>query len=46
MVLDPSVLPGLTYDCVVITSFGNDEAIRKQLEASGVPPEVIVTLKP
>jgi hypothetical protein len=30
----------------VITSFGDDEAIRKQLEESGVPAEAIVTLNP
>jgi hypothetical protein len=45
-VLDPSALSGLQYDCVVITSFGDDEAIRKQLEESGVPAEAIVTLNP
>jgi hypothetical protein len=43
-VLDPSALSGLQYDCVVITSFGDDEAARKQLEESGVPAEAIVTL--
>jgi len=45
-VLDLSALPQLKYDCVVITSFGDDEAIRKQLEESGVSAEAIVTLKP
>jgi len=45
-VLDPTMLPKLQYDCVVITSFGDDEAIRKQLEESGVPAEAIVTLNP
>src|SRR3990172_8405329 len=45
-VLDPSALSGLQYDCVAITSFGDDEAIRKQLEESGVPAEAIVTLNP
>lgn len=45
-VLDPSTLLQLKYDCVVITSFGDDEAIQKQLEESGVRAEAIVTLKP
>ena len=45
-VLDLSALPQLKYDCVVITSFGDDEAIRKQLEESGVSAEAIVMLKP
>ena len=45
-VLDPSALPGLQYDCVVITSFGDDEAIRKQLQESGVATKAIVTLSP
>jgi DNA-binding MarR family transcriptional regulator len=45
-VLDPSALPGLRYDCVVITSFSDDEAARTLLEASGVPAEAVVTLKP
>ena len=44
-VLDPSVLPGLQYDCVVITSFGDDEAVRQRLEESGVPADLVVTLK-
>ena len=43
-VLDPSVLPGLKYDCVVIISFGDAEAPRRQLEALGVSAEAIVTL--
>lgn len=45
-VLDPPALAGLRYDCVVITSFGNDEDIRRQLEGSGVPSEAIVALRP
>ena len=44
-VLDPSVLPALEYDCVVITSFGNDEGIRQRLEESGVSADAVVTLK-
>jgi DNA-binding MarR family transcriptional regulator len=45
-VLDPSVLPTLAYDCVVITSFTDHEALRQRLEERGVPAEAIVTLKP
>jgi DNA-binding MarR family transcriptional regulator len=45
-VLGPSVLPGLTYDCVVITSFADDDAARRRLEALGVPADAVVTLKP
>jgi len=44
-VLDPSLLPTLAYDCVVITSFSNGEAVRERLEKAGVPADVTVTLK-
>ncbi len=44
-VLDPSVLPALEYDCVVITSFGEGEGIRQRLEESGVASDAVVALK-
>jgi len=45
-VLDPSVLPGLEYDCVVITSFVNHGGVRERLKESGVAADAVVSLKP
>ena len=45
-VLDPSALPGLEYDCVVITSFADGEGVRERLEKLGVSADAVVTLKP
>ena len=44
-VLDPSVLLGLEYDCIVITNFADGEVERRRLEELGVPGEAVVTLK-
>ena len=44
-VLDPSVLPAVEYDCVVITSFGDDAGVRQRLEGSGVPAPLVVALE-
>ena len=44
-VLDPSALPGLEYDCVVITSFSDFDAIRRRLEESGIPANAIVAMR-
>lgn len=45
IVMDPSVLPGLEYDCVVITSLGDAEVPRRRLETLGVPADAVVTLR-
>jgi DNA-binding MarR family transcriptional regulator len=44
-VLDPTMLPKLEYDCVVITSFDDGEASRRRLEEMGIPGDAVVTLK-
>lgn len=44
-VLDPSVLPGLEYDCIVITNFADGEVERRRLEELGIPSDAVVTLK-
>jgi len=44
-VLDPTMLPKLEYDCVVVTSFGDGEASRRRLEELGIPSDAVVTLK-
>ena len=44
-VLDPSALPALEYDCVVITSFGEGEGIRQRLKELGVASDAVVALK-
>ncbi|MGH7411460.1 MAG: winged helix-turn-helix transcriptional regulator [Candidatus Methylomirabilis sp.] len=45
-VLDPTVLPRLEYDCVVITSFDDGLVPRRQLEEMGVVAGTVVTMKP
>ncbi len=45
-VLDPTVLPGLEYDCVVITSFDDGLVPRRQLEEMGIATGAVVTMKP
>ncbi len=44
-VLDPAVLPGMEYDCVVITSFGDGDVSRRQLEEMGITTNAIVTMR-
>ncbi len=46
IVLDPTRLPGLEYDCIVITSFDDGRIPRRQLEQMGIAPGAIVTMKP
>jgi hypothetical protein len=43
-VLDPSVLVGLKYDCIVITNFADGEVERRRLEELGIPSDAVVTL--
>ena len=45
-VLDPTVLPRLEYDCVVITSFDDGLVPRRQLEEMGVVAGTVVTMEP
>ncbi len=45
-VLEPAVLPGLEYDCVVVTSFDDGLVPRRQLEEMGIAAGAIVTMKP
>ena len=45
-VLDTTALPGLEYDCVVITSFDDGLVPRRQLEEMGVVAGTVVTMKP
>ena len=45
-VLDPKVLPQLKCDCVVITSFDDGKGLRQQLEAMGISPGAVVTMRP
>jgi hypothetical protein len=35
VVLDPAALPRLEYDCVVMTSFDDGVAVRRELQAMG-----------
>lgn len=43
-VLDPVLLPGLEYDCIVITSIGDGNVARRQLEQMGITADTVVTL--
>lgn len=44
-VLDPTVLSGLEYDCVVITSFDDGNVARRLLEEMGVSPGAVVSMR-
>ncbi len=44
-VLDPVVLPGMEYDCVVITRFDDGDVSRRQLEEMGITTGAIVTMR-
>ena len=45
-VLDPALLPGLEYDCIVITSFDDGNVLRGQLEAMGIADGAVVAMRP
>lgn len=45
MVFDPTVLPRLEYDCVVITSFDDGNVTRRLLEEIGVSGGAVVTMR-
>ena len=45
-ILDPTVLPGLACDCVVITSFGDGAGPMRRLEEMGISTGAVVTMRP